>query len=118
MPQSLEELAGFAMIGFDRETPFIRRLLERFPAFPCERRAFRPDSDLAQLGAIRAGFGIGVCQSALAARDPRLVRVLRGEFSVQMDTWVAMHEDLRASARCAATFAAQVAGLRGYAEGA
>ncbi|MBP0628287.1 LysR family transcriptional regulator [Cupriavidus sp. AcVe19-1a] len=117
-PQSLEELAGFAVIGFDRETPFIRRLLERFPALSRQRPAFRADSDLAQLGAIRAGFGIGVCQTALAARDPRLARVLRSEFSVAMDTWVAMHEDLRGSARCAVTFAALVAGLRGYAEGA
>ncbi|SPK76088.1 Transcriptional regulator LysR family (plasmid) [Cupriavidus taiwanensis] len=117
VPQSLEELARFAVIGFDRETPFIRRLLERFPALSRQRLAFCADSDLAQLGAIRAGFGIGVCQSALAAREPQLVRVLPSEFSVAMDTWVAMHEDLRASARCAVTFAAVVAGLRGYAEG-
>ncbi|MBF6991484.1 MULTISPECIES: LysR family transcriptional regulator [Cupriavidus] len=115
VPQSLEELPGFAMIGFDRETLFIRRLLERFPAFSRQRLAFRADSDLAQLGAIRAGFGIGVCHAALAGRDPGLVRVLRSEFSVAMDTWVAMHEDLRGSARCAVTFAALVAGLRDYA---
>ncbi|MBP0620652.1 LysR family transcriptional regulator [Cupriavidus consociatus] len=117
VPQSLEELPGFAVIGFDRETLFIRRLLERFPALSRQRLAFRADSDLAQLGAIRAGFGIGVCHCALAARDPRLARVLRSEFSVAMDTWVAMHEDLRGSARCAVTFAALVTGLRGYAEG-
>jgi Transcriptional regulator len=59
-----------------------------------------------------------VCQSALAARDPRLVRVLSNQFSMTMDTWVAMHEDLRESARCAVTFAALAAGLRAYAEGA
>ncbi|WP_234825101.1 LysR family transcriptional regulator [Cupriavidus necator] len=56
--------------------------------------------------------------TALAARDPRLVRVLHKPFSLTMDTWVAMHEDLRESARCAVTFAALAAGLRAYAEGA
>ncbi len=106
------------MIGFDQENAFIRRLQARFKAFSRDALAFRADSDLAQLGAIRAGFGIGVCQAALAARDPRLVRVLPSQFSVIMDTWVAMHEDLRESARCAVTFAALVSGLRAYAEGA
>lgn len=117
VPKSLEALSGFAVIGFDQETAFIRRLLETFKAFPRDNLAFRSDSDLAQLGAIRAGFGIGVCQSALAARDKRLVRVLHNQFSVTMDTWVAMHEDLRGSARCAVTFAALASGLHAYVQG-
>lgn len=76
--------------------------------------ALRADSDLAQLAAIRAGFGIGVCQVALAQREPRLLRVLPGAFSFQLDTWLAMHEDLRASPRCRATFDALAAGLSDY----
>lgn len=76
--------------------------------------AFRADSDLAQLGAIRAGFGIGACQSGLAARDKALVRVLPASFSLAMDTWVAIHEDPRESARCAVTFAVIAAGLKAY----
>lgn len=118
VPQSLAELPRFALIGFDQESAFIRRLQAKFKAFSRGAFAFRADSDLAQLGAIRAGLGIGVCQSGLAARDPRLVRVLHKQFSLTLDTWVAMHEDLRGSARCAATFAALAAGLRAYAEGA
>ncbi|UIF89686.1 LysR family transcriptional regulator [Cupriavidus sp. UYPR2.512] len=118
VPKSLVDLSRFAVIGFDQENAFIRRLQARFKAFSRDALAFRANSDLAQLGAIRAGFGIGVCQAALAARDPRLVRVLPSQFSVIMDTWVVMHEDLRESARCAVTFAALAAGLRAYAEGA
>ena len=76
--------------------------------------AFRADSDLAQLGAIRAGFGIGVCHSALAAKDPALLRLLKANFALKMDTWIAMHEDLRASPRCAVTFDALAAGLIAY----
>ncbi|HEY1394109.1 MAG TPA: LysR family transcriptional regulator [Methylibium sp.] len=114
VPKSMSELSRHALIGFDQENAFIRSLQDKFKAFSRDSLAFRADSDLAQLGAIRAGFGIGACQSALAARDKRLVRVLEGQFSLTMETWVAMHEDLRESARCAATFAALAAGLRSY----
>jgi DNA-binding transcriptional LysR family regulator len=113
-PKSMDELPRHALIGFDDETAYIRRLQDQFPAFSRAALAFRADSDLAQLGAIRAGFGIGVCQSALAAQNKALVRVLRSEFSLSMDTWVAMHEDLRESPRCAVTFAALAAGLDAY----
>lgn len=114
VPRSMDALAHHTLIGFDRENAFIRRFQEKFPAFSRERFAFRADSDLAQLGAIRAGIGIGICQSALAARDRQLVRVLRSQFSLTMETWIAMHEDLRASARCAATYAALAVGLAAY----
>jgi len=113
-PKSLDELAGHSMIGFDHENPFIRKLQAQFPAFARASMAFRADSDLAQLAAIRAGFGIGGCQVALAAKDKSLVRVLQPEFSLTLDTWIAMHEDLRESPRCAATFSALAAGLIAY----
>jgi len=113
-PKSIAELPDHSVIGFDHESAYIRRLQEQFPWFSRAALAFRADSDLAQLAAIRAGIGIGICQSALAAKDKSLVRLLPAQFSIMMDTWVAMHEDLRQSARCAATFAALVAGLSAY----
>ena len=118
VPKSMKELARHTIIGFDQENAFIRSLQPRFAAYNRNSFAFRADSDLAQLGAIRAGFGIGGCQAPLAARDPKLVRVLREEFSLTLDTWVAMHEDLRTSARCAVTFAALASGLNAYIHGA
>jgi len=114
VPKSMEELAGHSLIGFDHESAFIRKFQDQFPVFSRAALAFRADSDLAQLGAIRAGFGIGICQSALAAKDKALVRVLQTKFSLTMDTWIAMHEDLRESPRCAVTFAALAAGLSVY----
>lgn len=114
MPQSIDDLAHHALIGFDQENAFIRAMQPKLRWFSRDRFVFRADSDLAQLAAIRAGVGIGACQSALAAREPKLVRVLPERFSLTMDTWVTMHEDLRRSARCAATFAALAAGLRAY----
>jgi DNA-binding transcriptional LysR family regulator len=82
--------------------------------FRVEDFAFRSDSDLAQMAAIRAGLGIGVCQVPLARRDPSLVRILPDAFSYPLDTWVVMHEDLRTSAPVRAVFDALVAGLRDY----
>jgi len=114
-PSTLDDLAAHAFIGFDRETAFVRGVQARFPMFTRDSLAFRADSDLAQLAALRAGFGVGVCQVPLAARTPGLVRVLPRQFTLPLDTWIAMHEDLRHSPRCAVTFAALAAGIAAYA---
>ena len=114
MPRNMSDLRRHTLIGFDTETAFIRKLQLRYPAFTRGNLAFRADSDLANLAAIRAGFGIGVCQVPLAARDASLVRVLPKPFAPTLDTWIVMHEDLRDSARCASTFAALASGLKDY----
>jgi len=113
-PRSLDEVARHAIIGFDRETPSVRAV--RALGLPLEREmfAFRSDSDLAQLAALRAGFGIGVCQLGLARRDPDLVRVAPEVFSVGLDVWVVMHKDLRASHRMRLMFDHLAAALSAY----
>ncbi len=73
--------------------------------------ALRVDSDVAQLAAIRAGFGIGMCQVPVARRDPLLVRLLSEAVSIDMGMWIVMPEELKTSARCRAVFDALVAGL-------
>jgi DNA-binding transcriptional LysR family regulator len=116
MPKRLEDLAMHDVIGFDRETPAIRSMLKRVPRFDVSRFALRTNSDLAQLAAIRAGFGIGVCQVALANRDRDLVRVLPDAFELKLGTWLAMHENLRSTPRCRIVFDALAAGLAGHVE--
>lgn len=105
------ELASHALIGFDEETPFLRAAKQWLPAWQRENFAQRTDSDVAQLALIRAGAGIGICQVAIAARDPRLVRVLANDVTIPLETWLVMHEDLRNSARCRVAFDALVEGL-------
>jgi DNA-binding transcriptional LysR family regulator len=114
-PRTLDELAGPTLIGPAGDSPLVHSLQARFPMLQRARMAFRSDNNLAQLAAIRAGYGIGACHSALAARDPAIVHVLRGEFSFILDTWVAMHSDLRLTPRCAVTFAAMVEGMAAHA---
>lgn len=111
-PRTLEDLTGHDIIGFDRETPAIRTMMARYPEIARAGFALRADSDLAQLAAIRAGVGIGLCQVPIARRDPRLVRVLEAEVAIELGLWVVMHEDLKTSARCRATFDALAAGLQ------
>jgi DNA-binding transcriptional LysR family regulator len=113
-PRNAAALAQHAVIGYDQTTEFIRDASKKLPAFTRDMFSIRADSDLAQLALIRAGAGIGACQVALARRDA-LVRVLPKVFALHLDTWIAMHEDLRASPRCRATFDALAAGLERYA---
>ncbi|MEP9378691.1 LysR family transcriptional regulator [Aquabacter sp. CN5-332] len=108
IPESMDDLKGHDLIGYDVETPAIRAVVQRYPALSRSAFALRVDSDVAQLWAIRAGFGIGICQVPIAASEPDLVRVLPDAFTVDLETWVVMHEDLRSSARCRAVFDALV----------
>ncbi|MCH3755988.1 hypothetical protein LZC13_10245, partial [Campylobacter coli] len=75
------------------------------------------DSDAAQFAAIRAGFGIGICQTAIARRDPALVRVLADALDLPLPLWIVMHEDLRRIARYRAVFDALATGLARLAAG-
>jgi DNA-binding transcriptional LysR family regulator len=116
VPQSLADLGGHSLIGFDRETPAIRAMLKRAPNFAGFPFAFRADSDLAQLAAIRAGFGIGGCQVPLAHRTPDLVRLLPEAFALKLGMWVVMHENLRSTPRYRVVADALVIGLRQHAD--
>ncbi|BCA61608.1 hypothetical protein HMP09_0842 [Sphingomonas sp. HMP9] len=108
-PGTLGDLADHDLIGFDTETPAIRAFTERFPALRRGAFALRIDSDVAQLAAIRAGFGIGICQTPIAERHPDFVRVLPDAFAIDLPVWIVMHEDLSTSPRCRTVFDALVA---------
>ena len=116
MPKGLDD-PRFAAIGFDRDLAAVRALRDRQLNFERESFAFRSDNDLAQLAAIRAGFGIGAAQIAIAARDPDLVPVLEGQFRYELEVWVAMHEDLKTSRRMRLMFDWLVEGLGQYVRG-
>lgn len=105
---------GHVAVGFDRDAVMPKSVAAL--GLPPARQffAFRSDSDLAQLAAIRAGFGIGGCMFGLAARDPNFVHVLPA-LRFPMEMWVVMHEDLKGSRRMRAMFDHLVEGLTAYA---
>lgn len=113
-PATWADLRGHTLIGFDTETPFIRAGLKRLSGVSRESFNLRCDSDIAQLALVRAGAGIGACQVPLAQREPALERVLAAQFSWPLETWVAMHEDLRQNTACRAVFDALVQGLSAH----
>ncbi len=98
-PRTLEELAGHTLIGYDRLAPTADTLRQIDFEVRRDLFALRTDSELAQLAALRAGFGICPCQPAIARADPNLVAILQDEFSFDLEVWVVMHEDLKSSRR-------------------
>jgi DNA-binding transcriptional LysR family regulator len=98
-PERLEDLVHHTLIGFDRTLPF-SDLLAALP-LPVSRDLFalRCDNDLAQLAALRCGFGIGICQTGIARRDPDLLPLLTKQFKVDMEVWIVMHNDLKRISR-------------------
>jgi hypothetical protein len=112
VPASLEDLEHHPLIGFDR-LPSVSRPLNLPPAFLRERFAFRCDSDLGQLAAIRAGYGIGMCQFGVAV-DPPLVSILTRQIRMELEMWVVMHEVLRKTARVKLMFDHLVTRLTEY----
>jgi len=111
-PRSVADLAKHSLIGFDQATAFVRSASKALAGWRREAFALRTDSDLAQLALIRSGAGIGACQVPIAHRDDALVRILPKQFSLPLETWVTMHQDLRDSPRCRVTFDALVKGLQ------
>ncbi|MCB9750613.1 MAG: hypothetical protein H6713_11570 [Myxococcales bacterium] len=64
------------------------------------------------------GFGLGIVQRLLAARSPEFVRVLPDALQLELEVWLAMHEDLRATPSCRAVFDGLAEGLTTYAASA
>ena len=116
-PKKLSRLTeGHALVGSDRERGTIDALAALgLPTTPRDY-AFRSDSHLAQLAAVRAGVGIGVCQLPLAKKPVALERVLPS-LIFHLDAWVVVHEDLRTVRRVRLVFDHLVARIGAYAKG-
>ncbi len=116
-PTHPEELAGHDLIGLDRGTDIING----FAALGVEidRHAFRLRTDDQVVGweALRAGNGVGFAQMPLIVRDKLVEPLLPGLPLPVLPMWLAMHRDVRTSARIrrAADFLYQA--LKAYATG-
>ena len=97
LPSTIEELKKHPVIGYDRFAS-IRRLDQFGIELTRDFFAYRCDSDVAQYAMLKAGYGVGVCQYPLGARDG-LVSFMPQAFDFPLDIWIVMHEDLRGSRR-------------------
>ncbi|MEI9991069.1 MAG: LysR family transcriptional regulator [Rhizomicrobium sp.] len=114
-PKSLEDMRAHAVIGFDKETPFIQALRKGGLPLTREMFALRTDADLAQLAALRAGFGIGVTQLGIGRRESNLVPLLPDALKFELEIWLAMHKDLRGTKRMRLLFDHLAESLAAYA---
>lgn len=115
-PATLDEARRLPLIGYESETIGVRAVKALGLDLRVDEFAFRTDNDVAQLAAIRAGLGLGICQVGLARRDPMLERVLPQIFDFGLETFVVTHEDLKDVRRVRLVFDALVAGLTAYAQ--
>jgi DNA-binding transcriptional LysR family regulator len=98
-PTKPADLAGHALVGFDRSDDIIRGLARL--GIPVTRGSFRfrADNQIVMWEAVRAGNGIGLGQEPLADRDPLLERLLPELALPVLPVWLAMHRDVRTSVR-------------------
>ncbi|QDK45558.1 LysR family transcriptional regulator [Bdellovibrio sp. ZAP7] len=113
-PQNQIELKGHSLIGFDEETDFVRSFKTKIGNLHRGDFSLRTDNDLVQLSAIRNGLGIGMCQAKIAEKDINLIRVLRNDVNPKLGLWVAMHENLKTTARYKTVFMGLSEGLAHY----
>ncbi len=114
VPRSAADLLrGHALIGKDRDASFFAALAAAGLSMKRKDFALRTDSDVAYLAAMRAGLGIGICQTPLAAGPPRLERVLPKLF-FNLPVWVVTHENLRSLRRVSLVFEHLVASFTKY----
>lgn len=102
-PDSLETLRRGPLIGPDRRSADVRRLVETGLCEADQHFAIATDNHLAQLSALKAGLGFGLCPTNIA-RTHGLIEVLSDSFRFEVDVWIAMHGDLRKTRRIAQTF--------------
>jgi DNA-binding transcriptional LysR family regulator len=112
-PGSFADLEDHAIIGFDGPARSVKDLAGLNIPVSRETFTFRSDSDLAQLAALRAGFGVGVTQPTIARRYG-LVRVMANVVVFRLGVWIVMHENLRASRRMRSMFDHLVDGMAAY----
>lgn len=117
LPNSVADLGAHCLIGFDRDARSFASVGPVAQQISREQFGFRCDSDPAQLAALRAGLGIGGCQVNLAARMPELVPVLPKALKFELELWIAMHEDLKATRSARLLFDHLAIGLAGYLRG-
>ena len=112
-PMSFEDLENHPVIGFDSAAYTVRDIPGLNVPVSRETFTFRTDSDLTQLAAISAGFGVGATQPHIARRRG-LKRVMSNVVLFRLGVWIVMHENLRGSRRMRAMFDHLVDGVTAY----
>jgi DNA-binding transcriptional LysR family regulator len=102
---SLEDLHAHQLVGLQAAGAGMNSLLTIPSSVPLEGNyVYLSNSPAAQLGAVQAGFGIGILSHRWASIAGKLTRVLPDYTAAAIDLWLVTHEELRHSARIRAVF--------------
>jgi DNA-binding transcriptional LysR family regulator len=102
-PRTRDELAQHRGVAFDEVYVYTGAGSWLEQSLGPAQVVYRANTLVAQLAAIRAGFGIGAQSCFIAQRIPELVRVLP-ETEVRFEIWLVTHPGLRRSARIRAAY--------------
>jgi DNA-binding transcriptional LysR family regulator len=98
-PETPDDLLAHDLIGYDRATDLIQGFAALGVSIDRHAFGFRTDNQIVFWEAIRAGNGIGFAQRVLAERDPLVEAILPELVLPSLPMWLAMHRDVRTSAR-------------------
>lgn len=98
-PVEPPDLVGHRLIGWDRSEEIIKGFAAFGVAVDRHAFAFRSDNQFVLWEAVKAGLGVGFAQASLIAREPSVEPLLPDLRLPSLPLWLAIHEDLRTSAR-------------------
>ena len=103
-PQQPAELLDHELIGYDQHDDLLRGFAALGHPVQRERFDVRTDDLIAMWQAVRAGLGVGFMADYVIDTDPGVVRVLPMLPLPRLPMWLAVHREIRNSARIRAVF--------------
>ncbi|MGI3170278.1 LysR family transcriptional regulator [Pseudooceanicola sp. C21-150M6] len=110
-PQSMQDLAGHDLIGFDTSDLILRGMRGAGLTLTREDFAIRCDDQVTYWQLLRSGCGIGFGQRAVAASEPLVEPILPDVPVPPLDVWLAAHEAMRRNPRVALAWSVLEEGL-------
>ncbi|MDJ0685997.1 MAG: LysR family transcriptional regulator [Alphaproteobacteria bacterium] len=98
-PDNFADLGRHRLIGFDRETIHIDTVRALGVTVSPQDFAFRSDTIVAQLEALKVGLGIGILHQRLAARMEGVEQVLKTADLPTVPLWIVCHTEVRYNRR-------------------
>lgn len=98
-PTTFQDLLRHDLVGFDRDTGIIEAFAAREMKIDRHAFRFRADNQIVYWEALRAGNGIGFAQWPLVEKNPGVEAILPDLSLPVLPVWLAMHRDVRTSAR-------------------
>lgn len=116
-PETPLDLLDHDLLGFDRNDLLIRGFADMGVEVDRHAFRFRTDNQIVHFEAMRAGLGVGFAQRMLVDGDPRIEAILPDLVLPPLPVWLAMHRDVRTSARIRRVADFLFDGLKRYSAG-